>query len=122
MNFEALFSVKSKKHIIYFLFSVTIEISLKYIWDGKQNVLFIFEGVDDNGAGCAAMLEVARQLTEMNVKRQNTIIFVSFDVEERSNNCLFYFSSLVMETVNYCLLFCMFQETDFYFSFQTLIT
>ena len=31
------------------------------------------------------MLEVARQLTEINqqgVRRQNTIIFVSFDVEE----------------------------------------
>ena len=42
--------------------------------------------MDDNGAGVAAMLEVARQLTEMNkqgVKRQNTIFFVSFDIEEQ---------------------------------------
>ena len=34
------------------------------------------------------MLEVARQLTEMNqqgVRRQNTIIFVSFDTEEEGN-------------------------------------
>lgn len=43
-------------------------------------------GVDDNGAGVVAMLDVARQLTEMNkqgTKRNNTIIFVSFDIEEQ---------------------------------------
>ena len=45
----------------------------------------ITAGVDDNGAGCAATLEVARQITEMDMagkKRQNTIIFISWDVEE----------------------------------------
>ena len=42
----------------------------------------ITAGVDDNGAGCAAVLEVARQITEMDMKRQNTIIFISWDVEE----------------------------------------
>ena len=45
----------------------------------------ITSGVDDNGAGCAAVLEVARQITEMDIsgmKRQNTIIFISWDVEE----------------------------------------
>ena len=44
-----------------------------------------FEGVDDNGAGVAAMLEVVRQVTDANkkgVKRKNTIMFVSFDAEE----------------------------------------
>ncbi|XP_060599515.1 uncharacterized protein YfbL-like [Ruditapes philippinarum] len=43
------------------------------------------KGVDDNGAGVAAMLEVAKQLTGQNkqgVTRKNTIIFVSFDLEE----------------------------------------
>ncbi|XP_071175930.1 uncharacterized protein YfbL-like [Mytilus edulis] len=43
------------------------------------------KGVDDNGAGVAAMLEVVRQLTDRNkngVKRKNTMIFVAFDLEE----------------------------------------
>lgn len=43
-------------------------------------------GVDDNGAGVVAMLDVARQLTEMyrhGTKRNNTILFVSFDIEEQ---------------------------------------
>ena len=43
------------------------------------------KGVDDNGAGVAAMLEVIRQITNMNkkgTKRGNTIIFASFDLEE----------------------------------------
>ncbi|CAC5425943.1 unnamed protein product [Mytilus coruscus] len=43
------------------------------------------KGVDDNGSGVAAMLEVVRQLTNINnsgYKRKNTIIFVSFDLEE----------------------------------------
>ena len=42
--------------------------------------------MDDNGAGVVAMLEVAKQLTAMNkkgVKRKNTVIFVSFDIEEQ---------------------------------------
>lgn len=42
-------------------------------------------GVDDNGAGVAALLEVIRQVTNANkqgTKRQNTIIFASFDGEE----------------------------------------
>lgn len=41
-------------------------------------------GVDDNGAGVAAMLEVIRQITQMGTKRKNTIMFVSFDGEELS--------------------------------------
>ena len=48
----------------------------------------ITTGVDDNGAAVVSMLEVARQLTEMNqqgARRQNTIIFVSFDTEEEGN-------------------------------------
>lgn len=42
-------------------------------------------GVDDNGSGVAAMLEVVRQVMEVNsqgTKRQNTIMFISFDAEE----------------------------------------
>ncbi|XP_063435862.1 uncharacterized protein LOC134716784 [Mytilus trossulus] len=43
------------------------------------------KGVDDNGSGVAAMLEVVRQITNINnsgYKSKNTIIFVSFDLEE----------------------------------------
>ena len=55
------------------------------------NFDLITTGVDDNGAAVVSMLEVARQLTEMNqqgVRRQNTIIFVSFDIEEEGKPCL----------------------------------
>lgn len=41
--------------------------------------------VDDNGAGVAAMLEVARQMgnqTVNGVKRSNTMIFLASDLEE----------------------------------------
>ena len=50
--------------------------------------------MDDNGAGVVAMLEVAKQLTAMNkkgVKRKNTVIFVSFDIEEQGT-CSFQLS------------------------------
>ena len=46
------------------------------------------KGVDENGSGVAALLEVTRQITELNkngTKRGNTIIFVSFDLEEENN-------------------------------------
>lgn len=45
----------------------------------------ITSGVDDNGAGVAAMLEVARQLGDQNakgVKRNNTMVFLAPDLEE----------------------------------------
>ena len=45
------------------------------------------KGVDENGSGVAALLEVTRQITDMNkqgTKRGNTIIFVSFDLEEEN--------------------------------------
>ena len=49
-------------------------------------IVYVYiSGVDDNGAGVAAMLEVIRQITDMNkkgTKREYTIIFVSFDLEE----------------------------------------
>lgn len=56
----------------------------------EWNALFVsvfisVEGVDDNGAGVAAMLEVVRQVTDANkqgTKRQNTLFFASFDGEE----------------------------------------
>ena len=54
-------------------------------------------GVDDNGAGVAAMLEVVRQLTDRNkngVKRKNTMIFVAFDLKEYG--CMFIFCSQFM--------------------------
>lgn len=44
-----------------------------------------FKGVDNNGAGMAALLEVVRQVTELNKqgsKRQNTIFFIAFDGTE----------------------------------------
>ncbi|XP_052059971.1 uncharacterized protein LOC127700504 isoform X4 [Mytilus californianus] len=46
------------------------------------------KGVDDNGSGVVAMLEVARQITTMNrkgTKRKNTIMFAAFDLKEQ--NC-----------------------------------
>jgi len=50
------------------------------------HIVYVYiSGVDDNGAGVAAMLEVIRQITDMNkkgTKRGNTIIFASFDLEE----------------------------------------
>lgn len=51
----------------------------------NQRIFFIYTGVDDNGSGVAAMLEVVRQITNINnsgYKSKNTIIFVSFDLEE----------------------------------------
>ncbi|XP_060580482.1 uncharacterized protein LOC132737238 [Ruditapes philippinarum] len=53
------------------------------------------KGVDDNGSGVAAMLEVAKQLSGQNkrgVKRNNTIIFVSFDLKEQESiGCNYFF-------------------------------
>ena len=46
---------------------------------------FYAKGVDDNGSGIAAMLEVVRQLTNgssQGVKRKNTILFIAFDANE----------------------------------------
>ena len=45
------------------------------------------KGVDENGSGVAALLEVTGKIMEMNkqgTKRGNTIIFVSFDLEEEN--------------------------------------
>ena len=39
-------------------------------------------GVDDNGSGSAALLEVARQMTSLESKRKHTVIFTAFDREE----------------------------------------
>ena len=58
-------------------------VKMPHCW--KPHVTCSFEGVDDNGAGVAALLEVARQVTSANkqgAKRQNTIIFACFDGEE----------------------------------------
>ena len=54
-------------------------------------------GVDDNGAGVAAMLEVVRQLSYMNkngVTRRNTIVFAGFDLEEYGGKTFFILSYL----------------------------
>ncbi|KAL3832727.1 hypothetical protein ACJMK2_024343 [Sinanodonta woodiana] len=40
----------------------------------------VSSGVDDNGSGLAAMLEVAKRASTL--ERQNTVIFISFDLEE----------------------------------------
>ncbi|KAL3832725.1 hypothetical protein ACJMK2_024342 [Sinanodonta woodiana] len=40
----------------------------------------ISSGVDDNGSGLAAMLEVAKRASTL--ERQNTVLFISFDLEE----------------------------------------
>ncbi len=44
---------------------------------------FEFPGADDNASGTAVMLEVAKQLTEDGKKPKRSILFVSFDGEER---------------------------------------
>ena len=62
--------------------SESTHVKMPHCW--KSHALAHFEGVDDNGAGCAAVLEIARQLTSEGIKRQNTILFIGFDVEERS--------------------------------------
>jgi len=39
-------------------------------------------GVDDNGSGSAAVLEIAKLITQNNCKLDKTLIFVLFDMEE----------------------------------------
>ena len=39
-------------------------------------------GLDDNGSGAAAVLEVARALGQGNCSNNNTVIFVTYDLEE----------------------------------------
>lgn len=53
--------------------------------EAHYDTVNVSSGVDDNGAGVAAMLEVVRQVTDANkqgTKRQNTLFFASFDAEE----------------------------------------
>jgi len=49
---------------------------------GEQAGL-IFPGADDNASGTAVMLEIARRFTENTNKPKRSILFVSFDGEER---------------------------------------
>jgi hypothetical protein len=39
-------------------------------------------GVDDNGSGCTAVLEIAKLVTQNNCKLDKTLMFVLFDMEE----------------------------------------
>ena len=39
-------------------------------------------GVNDNAAGVAAMLEMSKQVIMADSPRENTLIFVAFDLEE----------------------------------------
>ncbi|XP_070563505.1 uncharacterized protein YfbL-like isoform X2 [Ptychodera flava] len=43
------------------------------------------DGVDDNGSGVVAMLEVAKELTKKGCKRKYTTIFVAFDMDEQED-------------------------------------
>ena len=47
-------------------------------WDTVTNT----GGLDDNGSGAAAVLEVARALGQANCSNNNTVIFVTYDLEE----------------------------------------
>ena len=47
-------------------------------WDTMDGT----DGYNDNGSGVATVLEVARQIVESRCKPKNTIIFVTFDLEE----------------------------------------
>ncbi len=49
---------------------------------GKQAGL-VFSGADDNASGTAVMLETARRFIKENLRPQRTLLFVSFDGEER---------------------------------------
>jgi opacity protein-like surface antigen len=42
----------------------------------------IHPGADDNASGTAALIEIARTFSEMNIRPQHTIIFAAFDAEE----------------------------------------
>lgn len=46
-------------------------------------------GLDDNGSGVAAMLEVARVLTSSGCGFDNSVFFVAFDLEEIGQSVLF---------------------------------
>ncbi|XP_022251391.1 uncharacterized protein LOC106467485 isoform X2 [Limulus polyphemus] len=46
------------------------------------DTVFFTNGVDDNGSGVAAMLEVARILSVAQCRLTNTVLFVAFDLEE----------------------------------------
>ncbi|KAH3706175.1 hypothetical protein DPMN_065556 [Dreissena polymorpha] len=46
------------------------------------DTVHVTKGVDDNGFGSAALLEVARQMTSLESKRKHTVIFTAFDREE----------------------------------------
>ncbi|HBP90417.1 MAG TPA: M20/M25/M40 family metallo-hydrolase [Nitrospirales bacterium] len=49
---------------------------------GRQGGL-LFSGADDNASGTAVMLELARMLSKSTTSPKRTILFVSFDGEER---------------------------------------
>ena len=59
-----------------------IVISAHYDALGKRGKL-LFPGANDNASGVAAMLEVARVLHERKVKLKRSLLFISFDQEER---------------------------------------
>ena len=45
-------------------------------------VCVIIPGTDDNGSGCAALLEAARVISSLKAKAEYTIKFVALDMEE----------------------------------------
>lgn len=62
------------------------------LWGTKEDEILIIgahwdtyplsNGMDDNGSGVTALMEVARALTEGSCRPRNSIIFVAFDLEE----------------------------------------
>lgn len=49
---------------------------------GHYDTVYYSPGVDDNGSGCAAVMELARLVTKHQCKFNRTLMFVFFDMEE----------------------------------------
>ena len=49
----------------------------------KGSTVDIYRGADDNASGATAVIELAKQMAQLKEKPKRTIVFVSFDAEEK---------------------------------------